>query len=298
MLVESVVNAMLLVNCYICLMGSDPQQCHDSPMCKNLPGAGKKLPDLKKEPPVAKRKLAEDNNLFVPKKPKIIKGCPPLVLAPETPVTRITAEKMLEYKTHAKETFQNFQELLHDPDWAPFQSIAGVGDVKTLQTPSFGKLWGFTMEVNAKPCVLILDVMELLMNPTIKTKELLMKIDDVTGIAYMTAPAYPMIQARDFVDLYLATEEDGKYYFTFSNIEGIKPSAPGFTRALNRDSGIFMDPVYVDNELKTNLTWIINNDYKLGTFLQSLAQVMFPQNMQKMMMYINEVVSNKTYTMD
>lgn len=134
------------------------------------------------------------------------------------------------------------------------------------------------------------------MNPTVKTREMVMKIDDVTGIAYLTAPPYPMIQARDFVDLYLVTEEDGAYYLTFSNIKGIKPPAPGFTRAENRDSGLVMVPVVVDDEIKTNLTWVINNDYKLGSFLMSVAQVMYPQNMQKMMMHIKEYVANNTDT--
>jgi len=243
-------------------------------------------------------KVPDDAGIFVPKKPKTVKGCPPLVIAPDTPLTHITAEKMMEYKTQTKETFDEFNRLWQDPSWMVFNSIDGLGDVKNLVTDDYGKLWGFTMTVDAKPCLLILDVMELLMNPTVETKKMLIKIDDVTGIAYLTAPPYPMIEPRDFVDLYLVTEEDGKYFFTFNNIEGIKDQIPGFTRAQNHDSGIVMEPIFVDNEVKTNLTWIINNDYKLGSWLMRMAQVMFPQNMQKMMLYINEYASNNTDTLN
>jgi len=150
------------------------------------------------------------------------------------------------------------------------------------------------MELDVKPCDLIADVFDLLENPTIKTSQLYMKITDTLGITYMVTPEYPGgISSRDFVDLSEISEEDGAYFLTYKSIQGVKPEVEGLIRAINHPSGIIMEPVYYNEGVKTKLTWIINNDYKLNFVLKFAANLMIPQNLKKMMQFIQEYVERK-----
>lgn len=262
MLFETYVNTMALMNCYICLHGPNPGSCQ---------------PNCEITPPVE------------PKRVHSRVGCPPMVLEPNQTVDNISNEQLKEYQRKANTTLKNFKGLWKEPGWA-VQEGDDLGDVNIIESDNYGTVWSLSMEVDIKPCDLIVDVFGILQNPTIKTSELYRKFTDTLGVTYMTTPKYPMLEPRDFADLSGISEEDGVYFCTYESITGVKGKVDGLVRALNRPSGIVMEPVYYDNSVKTHLTWIINNDYKLPYGMGWLAQKMFPQNLRKIMQHIQQYV--------
>ena len=278
MLFESAGNALLLVNCYLCLMGNDPDQCITS--CSQAQDVHKV--STKTDEKTAPKATTSDTF--------DIEECPPLDLAPDEPVSKITVEDLEKYHEQAEETLKEAKNLWKSPNWELYESD-DLGDISSLQVES-NKIWAFTMQVDIIPCLLIGHIFELLMNPTIAEEHLVLKISPLMGISHFIAPPYPgNIGPRDFVDLYKTTKEGGTYLFSFSNIDGVVPETEDYVRAENRESAIIIEPV---NDGDSQVTWIINNDYKLYPFLRNLAQYQIPGNLRKIMFHVQEVVKSVT----
>merc|ERR1719244_153622 len=165
MLFGTVLNTLTLVNCYICLNSPNSDLCQENceihPDMQITSTIEKLIPDVDQIP----RELLT-RFLHSPEK---VDDCPKLIIGGPHAKTEInTEERILEYAVFALSTLADFRTLWKDTEWTFHSHVKGLGNISIAETHDYGKLWSFSMDLNVKPCELILDVGILTKNPTLK----------------------------------------------------------------------------------------------------------------------------------
>ena len=102
MLMDTVVNTLLFLNCYICLKGKNPDICANEKICKQFEEI-RKIDHKKSTPPSTANLPTIDANS---------EECPAaLNMAPEFPVDAVNSNEFDKYSAQSKETFEKAKKF-------------------------------------------------------------------------------------------------------------------------------------------------------------------------------------------
>ncbi|KAH0955926.1 hypothetical protein HN011_007514 [Eciton burchellii] len=212
-------------------------------------------------------------------------------------LTKLTPEKINEYKTKASTVLQSCYDLLMSEEWKIETTSSNGDEVSYMQLPKEGKIMKITAVLNASANTLINSLFndyEHLprWNKLVTEAMKLQNIDDNTDIVYQVTSSYGggLIAARDFIIL-RHREKCGDFYIS----SGISiplasiQTRPNLTRGENGVSCFAAEELYNETN-KCRFTCILNTNLK-GWLPQTLVDRSMASSLIEFMSYLRKHVN-------
>ena len=214
-----------------------------------------------------------------------------------TDTPNLSQTDITRYKEEGEETLQQVQKLWEESKAWEFEGGNFKHGEIFRSNQDDQDIYAVVLRFPLSPCklanILFSDQEKVAeWNNELEEVNVIAQLDKNLSITHGVSTDYPMIAVREFVDLNLVGNIGNAYFHVFKSVDYPLPVASGRIRATNNPSGFLLQPIQTRTGTECKMTWILNTDYKLNSFVQMIADMRFAQKLNATIdgikKYVNE----------